>query len=195
MPLLRCTCLVCRRPGPALCDTCSGRLVPPPSGRIRGVGRVPAAFAYEGTGARVVQALKYRDGRRLVGPLADLMSPLVADEADRRGAGAITWLPTTAAHRRDRGFDQAELLARSIGRRLGLPVLPALRRRPGDAQTGRSRDAREHNATFVARRGLRADAVVAIDDVCTTGATARAAVAEFARSGTVAGVVVAARTP
>jgi predicted amidophosphoribosyltransferase len=163
---------------------------------VRGVGRLPGAFAYAGVGAEVVQALKFRDGRRLVGAVADLMAGPAADEVDRRGATALTWLPTTAARRRDRGFDQAELLARALGRRLDLPVRPYLRRRPGRGQTGRTRAERDANVRFAARRGLPPSGVVlAVDDVCTTGATARAGVAELARSGVVAGVVVAARTP
>ncbi|MDZ7675276.1 MAG: hypothetical protein U5K30_09435 [Acidimicrobiales bacterium] len=188
--LFRRSCLVCRRDGPALCVSCRRGLAPPPVTRVRGVGRVPAAFAYDGTGARVIQALKFRDGRRLVGPVADLVAPLVPPDAE-----SVTWLPTSGARRRERGFDQAELLARAVARRCDLPVVRLLARRPGAAQTGRSRDEREGNACFVARGSL-AGPVVAVDDVCTTGATARAALGAL-RPVTTDRVtlVVAARTP
>lgn len=179
VPLLRRSCLLCGRPESALCPACARRLPPAPVTRVRGVGRVPAVFGYEGSGATVVQALKFRDGRRLVGPLADLLVPLVAPLLETSSAPVVAWLPTSAHRRRARGFDQAELLARAVARRLEVPVQPVFRREPGRgraAQTGRSRAERDGNVRF--RIGRRpGGTVVALDDVCTTGATMRAAAA------------------
>lgn len=196
MELFRAGCVLCGRPGPALCAACVRGLVPPPSTRVRGVGPVPALFAYDGVGARVVQALKYRDGRRLVAPLADAIvrHDVVRTSADA-GIGVVSWVPTTAARRRDRGFDQAELLARAVARRLRRPCRPVLHRAPGPSQTGRNRAERAHGVRF---RPLGAGGlpVLLLDDVCTTGATVRAAVEalETRPIGPVA-VAVVARTP
>ena len=41
-------------------------------------------------------------------------------------ADCVTWVPLSAKRRRQRGYDQAELLARWVGEELNLPVLPAL---------------------------------------------------------------------
>jgi predicted amidophosphoribosyltransferase len=191
--LLRGGCVVCRGPGPALCAACLRRTEPPPVTRVRDVGPVPALFAYAGHGARVVQSLKYRDGRRLVAPLADALA--LRCPVAPGGDVMVTWVPTSARRRRARGFDQSELLARALARRLGAPCAPLLRRRPGPAQTGLDRAGRATAARYlpVARAGRP---VVLVDDVCTTGATLRAARSALEDGGaTLAGCVVVARTP
>lgn len=191
MRLFRRTCVVCGRGAEPLCTVCRRRLAPPPSTRVRGVGKVPALFAYEGAGATVVQALKFRHGRRLVTPLADALVELV-----RPDHGLVcTWLPTSAHRRHDRGFDQSELLARAVARRLGIPCVPVLRRCPGRSQTGLDRERRADNVVF-RPVGSCPGPVLVIDDVCTTGATLRAAATALASAGTgSAQFVTVARTP
>lgn len=151
---------------------------------------MPALFAYDGHGARIVQALKYRDGRRLVGPLAGALAGRCAP-----GADVVTWVPTAPARRRARGYDQSELLARAVGRRLGVPARPHLRRRPGRPQTGLDRAGRAAGPGYdvVGRPG---GTILVVDDVSTTGATLRDSVAALGAAGArdvMAAVV--ARTP
>ena len=192
MELFRRGCVLCGTGDQALCVACSTGLVPPPTATVRGLGAVPALFAYEGAGARVVQALKFRDGRRLVSPLADGLTGLASSPP----TAIVTWVPTTAARRRHRGFDQSELLARALARRLEVPCRRLLRRRPGPAQTGRSRSERAGNVALVPARRAHDLDVVVVDDVCTTGATLRAARAALHAAGTASTqVVVVARTP
>ncbi len=196
MELLRGGCVVCRCRGAALCGACRRRTEPPPSTRVRDVGPVPALFAYAGHGAHIVQALKYRDGRRLVGPLAqDLARAWWSHPANPGGAVTVCWVPTSPRRRRERGFDQSELLARALARRLDVRASGLLRRRPGPAQTGLDRAGRAAGAGYqvVARPG---HPVLLIDDVCTTGATLRACTTALGGAGVaVAGCVVVARTP
>ena len=190
--LFRRGCVLCGRADDALCPTCASQLPSPPTTAIRGVGSVPSLFAYESGGARVVQALKFRDGRRLVGPLADGLTGLVPGTA----GAVVTWVPTTAARRQARGFDQSELLARALARRLDRPCRALLRRYPGPSQTGRDRAARAANVAFAVPRSRRPLPVVLVDDVCTTGATLRAAHQALRASGTIdVAPVVVARTP
>ena len=162
---------------------------------MRDLGRVHALFAYEGHGARIVQALKYRDGRRLVAPLADELARRWAEVAPAAPGLAVTWVPTSGGRRRDRGFDQSELLARALARRLGASARPLLRRRPGPAQTGLDRAGREAAAGYLAT-ARTGGPVLLLDDVCTTGATLRAASAAPAGAGSPPiGHLVLARTP
>lgn len=185
--------MVCRVEGPPLCPACLRRTTPPPVTRVRALGPVPALFAYEGHGARIVQALKYRDGRRLVRPLARRMAARW-EATGPDGPVTVTWVPTSPARRRRRGFDQAELLARAVARQLDAPAAALLQRRPGPAQTGLDRAARAGASYRAVARTERP--VLLLDDVCTTGATLRAAAQALDRAGlALGGCVVVARTP
>jgi predicted amidophosphoribosyltransferase len=193
MELFPTGCVLCRSGSAPLCGRCTGRLVPPPLGSVRELGRLPALFSYEGTGAAVVRALKFRDGRRLVGPLAVALCDLVPV-----GTRVVTWVPTSPARRRQRGFDQAELLARALARRIGVPCRSSLGRTAGAAQTGLGRSARLANVSFAprGRRPSGTSGLVVVDDVCTTGATLRAASRALAAHGWLEpALVVVARTP
>jgi predicted amidophosphoribosyltransferase len=108
----------------------------------------------------------------------------------------VTWAPTTPAHRRARGFDHAELLARAVGRRAGLPVRALLTRLPGPPQTGARREERKVGPRFRARPDAIHRSILLVDDIVTTGATLTASAAALRRGGaaTVTGLA-AARTP
>ena len=88
-------------------------------------------------------------------------------------------VPASPDRVRERGYDQAALIAAEAGRRLGLPVLRALERtRATTAQFDLDRSERAHRTwAGVPRRPepARADVVgrwvVLVDDVVTTGAT------------------------
>ena len=154
-------------------------------------------FAYEGVMREVVARLKYRGSVHPVRWLALAMVHELHGSgscAAVDGPATVTWAPTTPARRRVRGFDHAQLLARSIGPELSLPVRRTLDRRPGPPQTGRTAAARKAGPVFRARRS-EAGVVILVDDVVTTGATLTAAAAELRRAGatTVIGAVVARR--
>jgi ComF family protein len=135
---------------------------------------------FAGTVRRAIHALKYDGERRLAEPLG----AAVAARWRRAGAGGeiLVPVPVHAARRRERGFDQAELLASAAARSLGLAWSPALLRARSTAPQFRLD--RRHRASnvaeaFVAAPGRRADIagrwVVLVDDVVTTGATLGAA--------------------
>lgn len=143
---------------------------PPPLAVPPGLASCRAVLAYDERAREAVTGLKNRGERARVTALADAMAALVPDLP----SVVVTWAPTGADRRRRRGFDQAELLARAVARRRGLPVLRLLRRQRGPAQAGRSALERWSGPAFVARRSC-ADPVVLVDDVATTGATLSAA--------------------
>ena len=186
------SCPVCGALGPAPCEGCAGELraapaLPAPAG----VDTCVALLAYAGAGRELVARLKYRNARASVPFLARGMAAVVPAPVD-----LVTWAPTTPARRRDRGFDQARLLAGTVARELGVPCRPLLRRRPGPAQTGRDALARRQGPAFTARRALAGRRVLLVDDVVTTGATVTAAARALTGAGAVeVHVVAAARTP
>jgi competence protein ComFC len=157
--------------------------------RPDGLHELHAALVYEGAGRLLVSRVKYHDARAAIGWLADAM---VARLPTDHGCDIASWAPTTVGRRRRRGFDQSELLARSVARRLGLASAPLLRRRPGPSQTGRSAVDRQHGVAFCADRRAHGRIVLLVDDVVTTGATLGAAAAALRAAGALAVVGLAA---
>ncbi|MCU1346789.1 MAG: hypothetical protein JWL70_3055, partial [Acidimicrobiia bacterium] len=156
-------CVVCGDEGAAVCLDCERKLTP-------AAPKSEALFAYEGCGRALVLALKRNRGRLAVPWLASRL----AASAEGAQVDVVTWAPTTAARRRQRGYDQAELLANGVARQLRAPVRSLLRRTSSEAQHGRPRRERLSGPAFSAV-GPVGGAVLLIDDVTTTGATLRAA--------------------
>lgn len=189
--LVRHLCALCDRAGAIVCERCAGQLTRAPSLPLpRHVDSCLAVFDYS-SARPLVTSLKNGDRRDLVGWLAEQMVRGIELPA----GAAVTWAPTGRARRRARGYDQAELLARAVARRLGRRCLPMLERLPGPAQKGRSAGERLGNPSFAVVRRCPVE-VLLVDDVVTTGATLAAA-ARALRSGgaTVVHAAVVARSP
>jgi predicted amidophosphoribosyltransferase len=166
-------CPVCLRPGESPCPPCRQALgVPPVAPPPTAVDRCVAAVAYRGHGRSVVAAVKFRGDR---GPLPWLTEVLVDQLASSPWSPSlVTWVPATALHRRTRGVDGTELLARAVAAELGRPVRRVLRRGPGPPQVGRDALARRGGPVLDCPKAL-AGPVLVVDDVVTTGGTATAA--------------------
>jgi ComF family protein len=111
------------------------------------------------------------------------------------GAGrrVVVPVPTTAARLRERGYNQAALLADGVGRGLGLPVYDALERGgSGRSQTALAPAERRENVRGACRarrsaaRPVAGAHVLLIDDVLTTGATAAEAASALTETGATA---------
>lgn len=199
------SCVLCgarrRRPSAGdggLCGDCLAGIERPPAvAPYEGLEAVHALTVYRRTGRDLVTALKFRDQRVFVPWLARRMAALVA----AAGVDVVSWAPTAPRRRRERGFDQAEVLAVRVGRELGVPCRRCLVRLPGPPQTGRHRNERLVGPRFDGSRGaVRAVSgrhVVVVDDVTTTGATlTRAATVLHGYGATrVSGLVIAATPP
>ena len=186
-------CGGCGGPGPSPCRRCTAEM--------RVVGEMPspeplsglwAAFVYTGAGRELLARLKYRNQRSCVGWVASAMAGVLPLGLS---AAVLTWAPTSPQRRRSRGFDQAELLARALGREAALPVVSLLKRIDTAGQTGRSRSQRSRAPEFSPRRPSPAS-VLLVDDVVTTGATLQAAARSLIGAGAErVDAVVAGATP
>lgn len=178
LPRLPTGCPLCALPSPAgaPCGACLKR--PPPFAATR------AAFAYAFPVDRLLHALKYRSALPYVEFLADALADAVV-----AGPQVVVPMPLHPSRQRRRGFNQAQELARRVGRRLHMPVVEGLvRTRDTPVQAGSSKAARRRNmrGAFAALPAVRGCHVALVDDVMTTGATlaeaARATLAGGARS-------------
>lgn len=95
------------------------------------------------------------------------------------------------------GLEPAGLLAAPVAEALGLPLVRALRRRPGPAQASLPDAERAGNVlgAFRAVTDLSGARVLLVDDVITTGATARACAAALRGHGAASVVLLAACSP
>ena len=172
-----------------LCRVYRGRLLILSRRWCRGPVRSALLFSHDGVGREFIHALKYRGERAIARWLGDslaLAHLAAAGEGAQSGPGPVelvTWAPTTAAHRRSRGFDQAEVLARAAGKALRVRPRGFLRRVGAAVQTGAGRAERLAGPRFVARAGVAGRRVLLVDDVLTTGATLRSAAATLLDAG------------
>lgn len=179
--VVACRCGLPRLPGRMVCGRCRRGYQPFAAGVSLG--------PYEGSLRSVIHELKYRGRRRVAGRLAEA---LLEDGLTREmvcGSDVLVPVPLHPRRLRERGFNQASLLAGELGRRtrrrLGDGVL--VRRRDTAPQAGLSAAARRRNvadAFVVRRRALIAGHVVTlVDDVFTTGATAYACARALHQAG------------
>lgn len=143
------------------------------------VDRVHAIGPFDDVLRDVIHALKFQQRRGLAARLGPLLREAAGDLLD--GADAVVPVPLHPWRQWRRGYNQAELLAATLGR----PIWPALRRaRATPPQTSLDRDARHANVRQAfalggwlpgsaarARRRVEGRTLVLVDDVLTTGAT------------------------
>jgi len=136
-----------------------------------------AAFRYAFPVEHIVQGLKYRHRLPLAGWLADA---LIARIGPTR-VDCIVPLPLSAQRMKERGFNQAQEIARPLARQLGLPLVSGACIRVLDSAPQASLPWKERQANirhaFECRMDLTGKTVAVVDDVMTTGATLN----EFAR--------------
>ncbi|MDX1663805.1 MAG: ComF family protein [Candidatus Promineifilaceae bacterium] len=192
-------CVSCREIGAVLCASCQEAVIPiePPlcarcgqpllapavtcagcQSRAQPLRQIRAAAYFSGVLADALHEFKYEGSFALAEPFAAFM--MARWPAWPAPPDVLVPVPLHAARKRERGYNQSELLAHHLSRQLGLPCTPQLIRRVRFTrpQVGLTRSERVENvrdAFRADRRGVRNSVVLLVDDVYTTGATLGAA--------------------
>ena len=177
-------CRLCAQPL-ASGDVCSRCRETP----LPGLEGIRAPYLMEGLARDCVHRLKYQDFRALAEVLGGLLSEYLAEL--RLPAGVVVPVPLHPRRLRARGYNQSALLAREMGRRMGIPVAEgALRRSRAAPPQARSANLEERSrnveGSFTVRdASVSGRAVLLIDDVCTTGSTLAACAVALKAAGAV----------
>jgi ComF family protein len=155
-----------------LCGDCI--LQPPPYSGARSFGYYTAELG------KIVQELKFRGKRNLARLLAPLLTAAFFESWSRDEFDLVVPVPLHSKRRRERGYNQSELLARSLARQVAVSYNPALLRiRPTLPQVGLTDSERKENVRKAFRccrpQQISKKRVLLIDDVMTTGATVASA--------------------
>ena len=192
--LLPLRCLGCGREGDLICPSCRQSL---PSIRLPLCQRcgatvsegnlcrscinypltidgIRSVFLFQSTVRQAILQLKYRHLKTIATPLSELLAEYLGSHPLK--GEVIIPVPLHPKRLRERGYNQASLLAKELSRLVGLPVVEDTLIRVRDAlPQARTRSAIERRRNvqdaFVCHQGLEGKQILLIDDVCTTGAT------------------------
>lgn len=139
---------------------------------------------YKGIPKELIHGLKFQrtpSAATIVGEAMISTLPEITEDT------IVVPIPTASSRKRQRGYDQAVLISRSIARQTGMSVVRALVRTGQTRQVGSKKADRLNqlkNAYVVVRPGRISGAhILLIDDVLTTGATLESAAKSLRRAG------------
>lgn len=161
-------CLVCRRPGPDVCDRCRADIQPVAPSVTQGGIPVWSWARHESAARVLVRRLKYEAVPRVAALVAvELVGAVPAQ------ATCLVPVARTLARRVRYGIDPAAVLASALSERSGLPVVHALAAPVWMPANAGARRAQRRAVGFRTRRAV--NGAVLVDDVATTGTTLDAA--------------------
>ena len=152
-----------------------------------GFTKVYAPFLYQDSVKNGLYRLKFHGKRSIARTFAEF----IYLEMMREGIPPLDWvcaIPMDGARQRDRGYNQSELIARWLAKRLGLPYRTPLKKKPlAHRQVGLSGKERRKNVkgAFLPKneRDIKDASILLVDDIFTTGATVGEASRTLLRSG------------
>lgn len=136
-----------------------------------------AVWYYEGSVRKSLLRYKFHNARGYAPAYGRMLAMKLVSQG-QEGFDVLTWVPVSPQRKARRGYDQVELLARAVGKELGMEPVAILEKiRHNRPQSG-LRDASERRANVLGVYRVRSPEAVAgkrvllLDDILTTGATA-----------------------
>ena len=144
---------------------------------IRFLDSFAAVWYYEGNVRRSLLRFKFYNARSYGVSYGRILAMRLQREYPD-GFDMLTWVPVSRLRKLRRGYDQVELLAKAVGRELGLSPVPTLKKIRNNRPQSRLKDpaARRANVLGAYRllegAAVKGQRVLLLDDILTTGATA-----------------------
>lgn len=136
-----------------------------------------AVWYYEGNVRKSLLRYKFRNKRSYSVSYGRILAMKLL-QAYPEGFDVLTWVPVSRLRRLRRGYDQVELLAYAVGKELGIPPVPTLKKIRNNRPQSRLEGAEVRRANvlgayrIVDTVPLRGKRILLLDDILTTGATA-----------------------
>lgn len=134
-----------------------------------------ALYAYQGVVRDSIVDFKFNGRREYAAFYAERLSERIAKSFAGIGFDAVTAVPISAARKKQRGYNQSELIARPLANRLGVPyaeLLMKTRDNPEQHFLGKEQRAANVRGVYSASaERVRGKSILLVDDIVTTGAT------------------------
>ena len=147
-----------------------------------------ALWSYDEQVRKAVYRFKYKNRREYAGYFGEELIKRYGRQMRGWDADAVIPVPLHKKRLKRRGFNQAELIAKEIGRRLEVPVEPDMvfrivNTRPQKELNEKERHKNLKNAFKISKNVVKLKKIILVDDIYTTGATADAIARLLLRAG------------
>lgn len=177
-------CLGCGREGTYICKACEIFLSEVELSKVEPYS-IMSAWEYEGIIEKAILKIKYDGCFDIINELIDKAFKKI--ELNFPPDAYITYVPMYKKREKLRGFNQAELIARAVGKKTGRPVVKLLKKiKDNRSQVGLGPQERAENVKGVFHQSencSRTDNVLIVDDVYTTGATMQECIKTLKNAG------------
>ncbi len=176
VPVTEPYCMKCGKPvkkdEEEYCRECRGKKQSFTKGR--------AVFVYDEVMKKSIYRFKYGGRQEYAGFYAREIEKCLGEKIGAWGAQALIPVPLHKSRLNARGYNQAELIAKELGKRTGIPVYSKYMKRIKRTAVQKNLNAaeRENNlkkAFKIERNDVKLKSVILIDDIYTTGSTINAA--------------------
>ena len=144
--------------------------------KIPNIRSFTAVWYYEDRVRESLLRYKFYNVRCYAPAYARVLAMRIQEELDR--PEVLTWVPVSRLRRMKRGYDQVELIAKAVGKDLGIPCVRAVRKIRSNRPQSGLKSAAERRANVLGvyemknPQLIRGKRVLLLDDILTTGATA-----------------------